>query len=83
MAALYDSRGCTGHRGPLCPPESELESCRSFGALCFLSFSSLISVSVPGLSPDLGSVTAAPQGHEGRVFLQPQCQGLAESRGLG
>lgn len=62
MAALYDSRGCTGHRGPLCPPESELESCRSFGALCFLSFSCLISVSVSRF----GGCHCCPAGTRGR-----------------
>lgn len=73
-----------GPRGPLCTPESELESCTSFGALCFLSFSSLVPVSIPGFSPHSVSVTAAPQGHKGRIFLlQPQSPGLAGSRGLG
>lgn len=46
----------------------------------------LISVSIPEFSPDLVSVAAAPQGHEGRgriFLLQPRCLGLAESRVWG
>lgn len=45
--------GAVCGRGALCTPESELESCRSSYALCFLFFSNPDSVSVLGFSQGL------------------------------
>lgn len=82
--------GAVCGRGALCTPESELESRRSFYALCFLFFSNTVSVCTLGFSQglkpcgsqsNLVSVTAAP---EGRIFMeQPQRAGLGGKGALG
>lgn len=82
--------GAVCRRGALCTPESELESCRSFYALCFLFFSTHFCISprvLPGAETTcapkcLVSVTAAPGGQAGRIFLlQPQHPGLCPRAG--